>query len=238
MEEKMKAYLREFDSVPSLENIDFETSLILKKVKKEGDSFEFGGYDPRDGSVEVIVQRPDVVNLNPFESEQEWHEKRKWYLSHAKQDYKLFCEGIMEGYLLQDNSSPWGLNDDWAELEDWDGYCDDWFQSTPWWERLEDRLEWEERDKQERKIMCEKMADLRSQRKIDSSNGERRITKSGIKFISQIAKADNLVIDLPDQALNSPWETYELLKQSYCAKAGSVKEYDKRIAEVIYVLRI
>lgn len=103
MQEKIKAYLRDWDKPPSLDNIDFDTSIHLKNIREQGHRFEFGRYDRRDGSVEITLELPDPAHVPAQGSPEEWEQQREWYLKHSGNSAKTLRRGIAEGYILEED---------------------------------------------------------------------------------------------------------------------------------------
>lgn len=238
MKETIRAGLIYFDKPASLDNLDFDSLLLIRRAKEIGQGFEFGKYDRRDGTIEVIIERPDPPQPLKPGSQEEWDEKRAWYLEHARTDYRLFAQGMCEGWLTQDAQMTTGFTDDWAILEDWLGYIDSWKEEYPWWERLENQLEWEQRDSESKLERSQKMIELNSRRKCYVGLDERKITKKSLKFITQIANKAGIKIDLPGEALDHPWETYEKLKQIYATEVFNSEQYQTRIEELTRALNI
>jgi hypothetical protein len=240
MKETLKGALIDFSKPASLDNLDFDTALIVRRAKEKGFDFEFGKYDRRDGSIEVMVERPDPPYVPAPGSQEEWEEKREWYLKNAGTDYKLFFKGLSEGYLID-----WGplfgdrfIWNDWGDFEDWSRLIEYWEEDEcTWWKRLWNELEWKKRREEWKQ---EELA-IRRQRYRERNPPkpkERRITKNGIKFIRQITKRSEINLDLPREALESPWETYEMLKEIYCEEGLSPKRYENRIEDIVTALAI
>jgi isopenicillin N synthase-like dioxygenase len=101
MQKIIKGYLRNWDEQPSLDNLDFDSFIYLKRMKKAGNSFKFGKVEWRDGSVEIKVELPDTEPVALPESQAEWEEKREWYLKHAGNCTKTLRRGICEGYIIE-----------------------------------------------------------------------------------------------------------------------------------------
>ncbi len=57
-------------------------------------------------------------------------------------------------------------------------------------------------------------------------------------MLRNLIRDSNLDPSLIKEAKDNPWKVYEELKQGYCLKADSLKEYDRRIDEVAFALRL
>jgi hypothetical protein len=214
MQERIRAYLRDWDKSPSLDNIDFESSIYLKRAEKKGHNYEFGKYDSRDGSVEVIIERPDPVSKALPESQEEWLAKRKFYLQQGCSDAKIFREGMAEGYLT---------DDDWMEAGQIDTQLTD----------LEDDYEGEklERMHEEHKVDMRNRVrtERRRERMVDLNGRVLAFKKIGGLLGRKLSKKE---------VEENPWEVYEELKQFYCANAPNTRIYDAWIDEVVFALGI
>jgi len=284
MREKIKAYLRDMDKPPSLDNIYFDSALYLRRMKEKGHNFEFGKYDWKDGSVEITVELPDPPHVPAHGSQEEWAEKREWYLKNAGKDIHSFIEGISGGYLTYEDDGiiTAGICDQLAE----------WIYSTGSFADYNEEifLEQQEQTKiQKRKKdipnpkrflrlgkkltykLIEDAAKFRedilegrvwTKRKfkeigfkspefsnsaeeilyiLDTLNGfigavRKRKGQMKKTLLRELMRTTGLNLSLIKESKKNPWEVYETLKQSYCAGAGSPREYDRRLESVVYAL--
>lgn len=129
MIEKMKAYLYDWDGEISAANLDFESRQEIRRVKTNGWSFELGKYDWRDASVELLIERPDIVSPNKVQ--EEWEQEREWYLEHSVNGGWSALKGYNYGFLTIDEiqafSYSLGLEEEERKLaeerylqEEWD----------------------------------------------------------------------------------------------------------------------
>lgn len=215
MKEHLKGYLLDSNQPPSLENIDFDTALYLKRAKLSGHAFEFGKYDWIDETVDITIERPDPQR--PRETEQEWRERREWYIKNAPTSRILFEQGVAEGYLNEDE---WLLAvssvDSGLEKE-----ISEWFGSD-----YGDLIEQQEKMQQK-----EARSLIRRQRYQD-----RR--PPSFRRMMAFARTHSLDLDLPEDFTKNPWQVYEAMKQSRGLSAKTAREYEIAIAEILDITRL
>lgn len=290
MQEIIRGYLRNWDEQPSLDNIDFDTMIYLKRMKKAGNGFEFGKVEWRDGSVEIKVELPEPPILP--ESQAEWEEKRQWYLQHAGNCVKTLRRGICEGYIIDGRGI--GLDEVWGDLanaasdmqneeafgetpdEIYEYYHNPWINNEGPTRRknkekpnpkrflqkgqnltysliegakilrnnlLEGRR-WRSEDFRELGFELPEFKNYAQEAMyvIDTlesflkevGKSPREVPKRQLREIAKIAGLRGL----PIQDSENPWQVYEVLKERYCLRTDSLREYNRRIEEVVFALRV
>lgn len=104
MKEIVRANIKNPEDEVSLENLDFDSSLYLRRMKSKGHKFEFGRRYKGDAGIEmieIIVELPDPPKVLSPGSQEEWEEKRQWYLEHSGNSVKTLIRGICEGYIIE-----------------------------------------------------------------------------------------------------------------------------------------
>lgn len=274
MKETLKANLRDRDQPPSLDNIDFESALYLKRLGSES-HFEFGKYDPRDGSVSVAVELPDPPVVNLPESQAEWQERRGWYLKHSGNYNTTALEGFCWGY----------LSDEDAEWMGFPNSIDEYELESDHIRELES-LEWEEEGKRNRSVNVRMFLDkgkritprfigkvrefkdkiydgqqwtledfgkigFRIPKELDESEEIVYVLKTLDTFLDHVGtvnqsagvlaemiEASGLEKSLIKLAKQNPWQVYSILKQAYCSTETSIVDYNRRVEEIIFALKL
>lgn len=216
MEEKIKGYLRKWgDDVDldniDLENLDWHTMISIKQAKEKRYEIKFQKYDPRDGSLEVIIDRKDLDNKLLPESNEEWEEKRRFYLKNGGKDLKLYCEGCDLGYL---NS-----NEDCVIIQEpsyfYDIHAGNAIHNEDW-DLLYKKLD----------------VALRKKHKKE----DRKARKNTL--FNKISREIGVNLKVLKRKIKNSWEIYEITKEKYARNAESNEQYEKRIEEILEVLKI
>lgn len=120
MIEIVVAYLRNFDAEKGGEltpdNLDLSTAGLIRAAKEKGHKFEFGKYNWREGSVEIHIERPDQAFVPAPGSQEEWEQKRAWYLKHSENSAPVARKGVSEGYITRSRAR---LQEGYSCDEDW-----------------------------------------------------------------------------------------------------------------------
>ena len=214
MQEIITGFLRDWDKAPSLDNLDFDTYIYLRRAREVGNNFEFGRYNWKEGSVEIKIERPEFSNdqiLVPGSAE-EWREKRKFYLKHCGNNVKLLKQGITEGYII-DEDAEWMIAPN--TVEDWNRE-----------ELEEEHLE---------SIYLESLREKAS--KLTRAK-HRKTCKSTKIMLNRLIHNSGLSKSLVARAKENSYEVYEILKQAYCSGVQSTEEYEHRIAKIVFALEI
>ncbi len=276
MKEALKANLRDQDQPPSLENIDFESASYLKQLGGES-YFEFGKYDPRDGSVAVVVELPDPPVVNLPESQAEWQERREWYLRHSGNYNTTALEGLCWGYLSEEDA-------EWMSFPN--SILNEYELGSDHIRELES-LEWEEEErKRQRPVNVRMFLDkgklispsfigkvrefkdkiysgqpwtledfgkigFKIPGELDESEEMFYVLKTldtfldhvgtvnqSAEVLAEIIKASKLEKSLIQLARQNPWQVYSTLKQAYCSTETSIVDYNRRIEEIIFALKL
>lgn len=104
MEKVFQGYVRNIALPISLDNVDSDTYLLLRRYNWKNYSYEVGEVDWRDGRFDIRVQVPDLKPGPKFETQEEWNQKRDFYLKFGNEDWDLFCRGACEGYITEDDT--------------------------------------------------------------------------------------------------------------------------------------
>ena len=116
MQQTIEAYVLNPDKPASLDNLDLGARSYLETIKENGHKFEFEKYNPITGLVGVTIEFPDLPTTPAPGSQEEWDERRAWYLEHAGTNFAALNRGLAEGYLINKDAE-WMMT---AGLDDWD----------------------------------------------------------------------------------------------------------------------
>lgn len=209
MIEKIVGFLRNQDNPPSLDNLDFETTRLLKT---QAISYEFEKIDYRDSSIQITAQFRDIKDYSAhIETNEEWQEKRAWYLKNAMTSLNLFLEGEAEGYLCE--------QEDWMfggaiALEYYEPML---FQNNP------------ELDcySLERLVEIHKFAPKKETVKKATKKLREKTPKTFPERSLLAFQQLGYNVTLPSNVEENPWRTYELLKAIASRKLKTQKKYDR-----------
>ncbi len=209
MKEQIRGYLRNPNELASLENLDSDTEIYLKRATSRGQNYEFGTLDFRDNSIIITLEMPDSASAG-FESYASWWAKRKWYVDNAPTSLTLFREGVADGYLAYEESEL-GISEDLLAEE------------------------YESEKQNELELLHEELLKRwRKDKKKEKYNEKRRIERqSRKKIVGKFQKTFRIRIRKSEE---NPWKVYEKLKSLYCSAAQSVKEYDEKTNEILFAL--
>lgn len=223
MKEKIVGFVRFSDKPIELDNLDFDSMLEIRRAIEKGQKCSFGEYDWRIGGVEIIIERPDLPYSPKPSPQEEWEEKRKWYLEHSENCSKTLRRGLCEGYIIcrwpyysnrpDDRAyfSVWSLSDRFYASRGLDEVCGDMVNAMQDMESEDDEREceedWLEYKLEEREYLrkegrdkIEKLEPLKPQGFL---RGAKKLTWSLIE------KADRLLADVLE---HKPW-TYSEFKR-------------------------
>ncbi|MBM3247691.1 hypothetical protein FJZ17_04095 [Candidatus Pacearchaeota archaeon] len=213
----IRGFLRNWDLPPSLDNLDWDTALLLKRRDRDKQEWEFGAYDFREGSVEIKLfddsEDPNLKDPHYCETDEDWQIKKLEWIKKGQCSWRLFKEGIAEGYISYSEHNP--DSDEFLLVTNCaDEYLDEYFFGTKeeqWDDMCVDREESIPEARRERKRKLGRMFG----RKIPSQNALEEAREQG-----------------------TIWQLYVQAKTRYANSARTPGEYDARIKDIVSKLGI